>query len=351
MSVNRNSELGLLSDPDYYTTPLNIKGCAPQALRSHLWMMMLIRRVEEVIGDLVVEGEARCPCHLGIGQEAIPAGISAHLRATDRVFGAHRSHGHYLALGGSVDQLMAEILGKESGCSKGMGGSMHLYGADCGFFGSVPIVAGTIPIAVGAALAAKKDGGDNIAVSYLGDGSSEEGGFHESLNLASIYKLPTLFVCENNLFASHMDILLRQPSDRVSRYAEAHRIQVRLVDGNDVVAVANAARELIDSMRVGGGPGFLETVTYRWRGHVGPNEDEDVGVQREAEDIAAWKLRDPVRRLRDTMVTEGLLDKDNVTSLEIEVKDLVNEALNKAKAAPYPRPEALLDMVYARVKR
>ncbi len=186
--------LGDLIDPNRYHEPIDLKNASPAALIQQLKMMVLIRKAEEKIADGVTAGKLRCPCHLGIGQEAIAVGISAKLRATDRVFGGHRSHPHYLALGGSLYGLFAETLGRETGCSKGMGGSMHLYAEDKGFVGSVPIVAATVPLAVGAALAAQKDKRGNIGVSYFGDGSAEEGDVHESLNFASVIRLPMLFV-------------------------------------------------------------------------------------------------------------------------------------------------------------
>ncbi len=292
-----HSELGGLADPARFREPLEITGQETAGLLHLLRSMWLIRVVEEQVAELVLAGEARTPCHLGIGQEAVAVGICAELRNTDRVFGGHRSHSQFLALGGSPFGLLAEILGRVEGVSHGMGGSMHLYGASVGFHGSVPLVGATIPIAVGAALAAQMDGGDSVAVAFFGDGACEEGVFHESLNLAVVYNLPMLFVCENNLFASHLDIQFRQPSDRVARYAEAHRIRNRTVDGNDVLAVQRAAKELIDAARAGQGPAMLEAVTYRFRGHVGPNEDIDVGVNRRMEDVEKWRQRCPIQRL------------------------------------------------------
>jgi pyruvate dehydrogenase E1 component alpha subunit len=308
--------------------------------------MLLIRAAEEQIAQWVEEGRALCPCHLGIGQEAIPAGIARSLRPTDRLFGNHRSHGHYLAAGGDVYALLAEVLGRADGCSRGMGGSMHLHGAQLGFYGSVPIVAGTIPIAVGAALAAKMDGGDSVAVAFFGDGASEEGVMHESLNLASSYALPVLFVCENNQYSSHLDIALRQPSDRVSRYADAHRIRVALVDGNDVTAVARAAADLVGIARTRREPVFLEAITYRWRGHVGPREDLDVGVRRSIEDLAAWKGRDPVRRLEDAIVAAKGSSAVELTELARAVRSEVQAAAARALDSAWPAPDDLLRFVY-----
>lgn len=339
-------ELGDLADPHCYTEPLNIGGCDPALLRAQLRMMLLIRRVEEKIGDMVAAQRIPTPCHLGIGQEAIAVGVSEHLQPRDRVFGAHRSHAHFLALGGDVTTLLAEILGRDTGCSRGMGGSMHLWGGNVGFLGSVPIVAGTVPLAVGAGLAAKKDGEGAVAVVYFGDGAAEEGGIHESLNLAAVWKLPVLFVCENNLFSSHMHISLRQPSNRVARYAAAHCIQATTVDGNDLVVVARTANDMVAAMREGGGPRFLEAVAYRWRGHVGPREDNDVGVNRST-DLTLWKKRDPIGRLTDALTIAGEWDDRAFHAMDETVKTEVEKAWRQAEMAPYPPASALLDRVYA----
>jgi TPP-dependent pyruvate/acetoin dehydrogenase alpha subunit len=342
-----HSDLGGLADPAQFTEPLDIAGHETPGLLALLRSMLQIRIVEEQVAELVVAGLARTPCHLGIGQEAVAVGVCSRLRATDRVFGGHRSHSQFLALGGSPYGLLAEILGRVEGVSHGMGGSMHLYGASVGFHGSVPLVGATIPIAVGAGLAAKMDGGDSVAVAFFGDGACEEGVFHESLNLAVVYNLPVLFVVENNLFASHLDIQFRQPSDRVARYAEAHRVNSHTVDGNDVLAVQRAAQALIGAARAGRGPGLLEAVTYRFRGHVGPNEDIDVGVNRRMEDVAKWKQRCPVRRLSDALVASGGASQAELVQLQAAVSAEIDAAVVRAKAGSYPEAAALHELVYA----
>lgn len=338
--------LGKLSDPESYTGKLDIRGCDPTTLKEQLRLMLVIRRVEEKIGDGVTSGKVVCPCHLGIGQEAIPVGISQHLFPTDKIFGAHRSHSHFLASGGGIYPLLAEVLGKLDGCSRGMGGSMHLYGESHGFMGSVPIVAGTVPLAVGAALAAKKDGKGNVAVAYFGDGASEEGVVHESLNLAAIYKLPVLFVCENNLFSSHLHISLRQPANKLSRYGDAHQIPSETVDGNDVISISSVTKGLLEKVRQGEGPAFLEVVTYRWRGHVGPREDNDVGVNRSA-DLIKWKKRDPIRRLLDALKETNILTDHAFKKMDEDVISEIEKAWSRAEAAPFPEPSALLNLVFA----
>lgn len=342
-----SSRLGPLADPAQFTGPLDIAGFDPGGLKAMLAGMLTIRLAEEAVADLIESGEAVCPCHLGIGQEAIAVGVSSVLKRTDKVFGNHRSHSHYLALGGDLFAMYAEILGRDAGTSHGMGGSMHLYAPEVGFCGSVPIVGATIPIAVGAGLAANMDGKGNIAVSYFGDGASEEGVLHESLNMASIYKLPVLFVCENNLYSSHLDIGLRQPTDSISRFAEAHCIAYRVVDGNDVIAVKKAADELALGGREGRGPGFLEAVTFRWRGHVGPKEDIDVGVRRKPEILKAWKRRDPVRRLSNAMTDAGIITNAEFENNCADVRRVIADAVERARAAAYPPTSALLDLVYA----
>jgi pyruvate dehydrogenase E1 component alpha subunit len=309
--------------------------------------MTTIRRAEETIADLYRAEETRTPVHLGIGQEAVAVGVSAHLNKGDRIYSGHRGHSHYLAMHAPLRGIMAEVLGRATGASGGMGGSMHLYAPESGFHGSVPIVGATIPIAVGAGIACKMDGEGQVAVCYFGDGACEEGVLHESLNLARVMDLPVLFVCENNFYSSHLDIHLRQPSNSVARFAEAHRVDHRVVDGNDVMAVAQAASDLIASARAGNGPGFLEAVTFRWRGHVGPEADIDVGVRRSPEELAAWKRRDPVRRLVDALVHDRGVDKSRFDEIDAEIDAAIDEAVSFARASEYPPIRVLMDYVYA----
>ena len=341
--------LGELADATAFHDDLTLPGDAT-AYVAALERMWMIRLAEERIGDGVKDGTIRCPCHLAIGQEAPPVGISMHLRATDRVFGAHRSHGHFLALTADLHGLFAETLGKETGVSKGMGGSMHLTARDHGFYGSVPIVGATIPIAVGAGLAARMDGRGDIAVSYFGDGATEEGVFHESMNLAATLKAPTLFVCENNLFSSHLHIGLRQPNDSVVRYAEAHHVPSATVDGNDVVEISRVAGQAIARMRESGGPFFLECVTYRWRGHVGHREDEDVGVMRK-DDLVAWKKRDPIARLQRALEQAEVLSGKDAAAMVERLRADVEAAWTRALTDPFPALEALLDRTWTRSGR
>lgn len=224
---------------------------------------------------------------------------------------------------------------------------MHLYDQPSGFYGSVPIVAGTVSLAVGAAMAAKLQGTNDIGVAYIGDGAVEEGVVHESFNLAKIQEAPMLFVIENNLFASHMHISLRQPSDMISRFAVANEIPYKLVDGNDVVAVFNAAKEQIADMRAGKGPRLLELVTYRWYGHVDWRDDVDVGVDRSLDDIENWKARDPILRLSDAMIKEGMWSDAEELTFNEQLDIGIAQAWEQAMGDPYPDSDSILKYVYS----
>src|ERR1700722_11538243 len=255
--------------------------------------MTRIRRAEEAVAALVESGEARCPCHLYIGQEAIAAGVCAALDGSDSVWGGHRSHGHYLAKGGSLDAMFAEILGKVTGCSGGRGGSMHLLAPEQGILGTVPIVAGTVPLAAGAAMAYQMRKESRVAVAFFGDGALEEGHVHESMNLAALYRLPVIFICENNLYSSHLHWSERRIADNLDRAGDFHSIPGGRIDGNDLEAVYVAAAAAVAMARNGEGPSFLECRTFRWRGHVGASSDIDVGVERRGE-LAQWMGKDPL---------------------------------------------------------
>ena len=342
-----DGRLGDLADPSKYHDPIDIQDEDPAVLKCQLRKLLTIRMVEQHLAaarrDEIVGG----PVHLSVGQEAVAVGVSEHLRKTDRVFGAHRSHSHLLALGSSIHGLFAEVLGRETGLSRGMGGSMHLWDGPRGFFGSVPIVAGTVPLAVGAGLAAKLGGIDAIGVSYLGDGATEEGAVQESFNLASVLNVPVLFVIENNFFSSHMHIRMRQPSDSTARFAIAHGIRFEVVDGNDVVSVSKAARRLIEHARRGGGPGLLEAVTFRWYGHVDWREDVDVGISRSSSDLQNWRRRDPVSRLTAAMELRGWWSAPDHQLLIQEIASDIERAWDQAVNDPWPAADALIDRVYA----
>ena len=341
------NDLKELSNPEKYHDSISIDNQDASALKNILSRMLLIRKTEQQLALGRKNGLIGGPVHLGAGQEAIAVGISQNLRKTDRVFSAHRSHSHLLALNPNCYKLFAEVLGKNTGFSKGMGGSMHLYDQPSGFYGSVPIVAGTVSLAVGAAMAAKMQNTDDIGVAYIGDGAVEEGVVHESFNLAKIQKAPMLFVIENNLFASHMHISLRQPSDMVSRFAIANDIPYKLVDGNNVIAVAKASKELIDDIRAGKGPGLIELVTYRWYGHVDWRDDVDVGVDRSLDDIENWKARDPILRLSKSMIKAKMWTIEKEKNLNNKIDKEIQIAWEMAMNDPYPSPDATLKYVYS----
>lgn len=307
--------------------------------------MVRIRRAEETLAAMVESGEVKTPCHLYVGQEAIAAGVCAALRKEDSVWGGHRSHGHYLAKGGALTALFAEVLGKSSGCSRGRGGSMHLTAPEQGIAGTVPIVAASVPLAAGAAMAFKLRKERRVAVAFFGDGAVEEGQLHETLNLASLYRLPLLLVCENNLYASHMHWSERRRADDVHQAGRLHSVPSRRVDGNDVERVYDAARAAVDKARMGGGPVFLECRTFRWRGHVGPSFDTDVGVTR-SNDLAEWTSKDPIARVEEKLA--GLLGVP-VEYLEEQrelIEDEIRLALEEARGAEEPGPERVLEHVF-----
>jgi len=309
------------------------------------WLDMLrIRIFEERAADLVEAGEIKTPCHLYIGQEAIAAGVCAALNRDDYIWGGHRSHGHYLAKGGDLRAMMAELYGKVTGCSRGRGGSMHLVAPEVGIMGTVPLVAATIPMAVGTALASRQRRDSRVSVAFFGDGAIEEGHVHESMNLAAVYRLPVLFVCENNFYASHMHLLERRAADNILEVAAAHGFEGARLDGNDVVAVYRAAASAVARARRGEGPTLLECRTYRWRGHVGPSWDMDVGVKRKDE-LKDWLPRDPIVQVRARLPAEGV-DEAELDRMDQEVRREVEDAVAFARQSPYPDPKTLLDHVY-----
>ncbi len=322
----------------------NSIGVSSSQLLEFYRMMQRIRQFEEAVARLDEAGQIRTPCHYCIGQEAPPTGVCAALERDDAIFGAHRSHGHYLAKGGDLPTLMAEIFCRASGCSSGRGGSMHINAPECGVLGTVPIVAATIPVAVGAGLAAKLNSDGRVAVAFFGDGATEEGHFHESLNLAGVQNLPVIFVCENNLYSSHMGISERRREDNIPASATAHGLPGIRVDGNDVVAVHQAAEEAVQRARRGDGPTLLECRTFRWRGHVGPAWDMDVGVKRKDE-LKNWLSKDPLLRCFGDLVRLGI-NKPALEEIRQDVQREIEEAIQFAQQAPHPELDVLSHHVY-----
>ena len=342
-----NEQLAVsLSHPAKGQEPLEISGFENDFLIKLLHSLKLIRKVEEKLAFEKENGSIGGPVHLGAGQEAIAVGISSNLKPEDRVFGAHRSHSHLLALNPDFKSLFAEVLGKDSGFSKGMGGSMHLSDPESGFAGSVPIVSGTVPLALGAAFDSKFKAKDYIGVAYIGDGAMEEGVVHESLNLAKVMNLPVLFVVENNLFSSHMHISLRQPKISTTRFASANNVDSKIVDGNDVIKIFNESKKMISSIRKGNGPQFLEAITYRHFGHVDYRRDIDVGVNRSQKDLLNWMKRDPITRLESSMLQNSITTKNEQLEYESNLDKKIDNAWVSAVNDPYPNEEELLKRVF-----
>lgn len=311
-------------------------------LRERWRGMARIRLAEEAIAAMVESAEVTGPCHLYIGQEAVAEGVCAALGREDSVWGGHRSHGHYLAKGGSLEGLFAEVLGRETGCSGGRGGSMHLIAKEAGIFGTVPIVAATVPLGAGAAMAYKMRGSGQVAAAFFGDGALEEGHVHETLNLAALYRLPLLLICENNLYSSHLHWSERRVADNLYQAGEFHSVPGARVDGNDVEAVYQAARAAIERARAGQGPSLLECRTFRWRGHVGASFDLDVGLQRRGE-LAEWILKDPIARAEARLRESGVDLGPEKAALEREIE----EALAAARRAPPRGSQRALEHVCA----
>lgn len=319
------------------------RGITKSLLCNFYQSMLRIRLTEESAAALLDQGEIHCPTHLYTGQEAVAVGVCAALEQRDYVFGGHRSHGHYLAKGGDLCALVAELYGKSTGCARGRGGSMHLIAPEVGFLGTVPLVAATIPIAAGAALASKLRGDGRVSVSFFGDGATEEGHFHESLNLAAIYQLPALFVCENNFYSSHMHMRERRTQSDLYKFGQMHGVPGILLDGNDVIAVYQAAVAAVERARMGRGPTLFECRTYRWRGHVGSSMDLDVGVQR-ADELKDWLPKDPLARVRKELEKMGMAGR--LGEIDDEVRTEVDAAISFARHSPFPNASELIDHVF-----
>jgi len=312
-----------------------LKGVPAKSLTQMYVTMQRIRIFEEKTADLITKKEIFCPCHLYTGQEAVAAGVCASLRKDDYVLSTHRSHGHFIAKGGDLKRLMAELYCRETGASKGRGGSMHIASTDCGLPGSSAIVGGTIPIAVGAALGFKSQNKDSIAVAFFGDGAACEGVFYESLNFASLKRLPVVFVCENNLYSTHMPISTILADTAIYKKAEVFGMPGVKVDGNDVIDVYKNAKKAIDNARRGGGPTLMECMTYRWRGHVGPNYDLDKGLRSEAE-LRCWMNKCPIRSLERLLLSNKILTEKAVARILKEAEEEVDGALKFAKESLRP---------------
>ena len=314
-------------------------------LRAMYLTMLKIRKFEERVAELVSQKEIICPCHLYIGQEAVATGVCPALRRDDYVFSTHRSHGHYIAKGGDIKALMAELYGRVTGCSRGRGGSMHLASPDVGLFGSSAIVAGTIPLAVGAALASFMQKRDAVSVAFFGDGAVSEGVWYESLNFASLKKLPVIFICENNLYSTHMPISACLAETNIYKKAEAFNIPGIRVNGNDVIEVFKEASKAIEDARHGKGPTLIECLTYRWRGHVGPSDDLDKGL-RSKEELDYWMNRCPIKMFEEFLFKQDILSESEKIRIHAGIEKEIEEAVVFAKESPYPAPGELLNNVF-----
>ena len=306
--------------------------------------MLEIRRAEEQLARLHQSGQIPGACHTYIGEEAIATGVCAQLRETDTVMSTHRGHGHALAKGVPPRELIAELLGKVTGCSHGRGGSMHLFKPEVGMLGTSGIVGPSILMATGAGYSALLQGSDRVSVAFFGDGAVGNGAFHEGLNLATIWDLPVIFVCENNLYATEVPFrtVTRQPS--VAARAASYGLPGVEVDGNDVLAVHRAASEAVVRARTGGGPTLLECKTYRTRPHS--EGMRDAGY-RTREEVAEWKGRDPIARLRDQLLRDGIATEAEIGTVDAAVRELIAEAVEFAQASPWPDPATATTHVFS----
>lgn len=318
-------------------------GVSNDILKQLYRAMLRIRYCEESFVQPILNNEVRCPVHLCTGQEAVAAGVCAALTRTDYVFGNHRSHGHYLAKGGGMKELAAEIYGKETGCSRGRGGSMHLIAPEVGMLGSAPIVAGTISLALGAAMASSIRKDKRVTVSFFGDGATGEGVLCEALNFAALKNLPILFACENNFYSTHLPISEIRVSNRIFEIGKPFGEQSFRVDGNDVLQVYARAKKAVDLCRRGKGPVFLEFVTYRMHGHVGPDDNiqgshTDIRPKKE---IERWRKKDPITKLERMLLRKKVVSRFELAGIRSMVEQEVRVAHEFARSSPFPKKEEL----------
>lgn len=308
--------------------------------------MLRIRRIEEALAARYAEQEMRCPMHLCIGQEAIAVGVCAALSTNDVMFSNHRAHGHYLAKGGNLNAMIAELYGRSTGCCGGRGGSMHLIDLDVGFMGATPIVGGTVPLAVGAAWAASLKEEKRVSVVFFGDGCFEEGVVHESLNFAALHKLPVIFVCENNGFAVYTRLAERQPNRPIYRLAEAHGMAAYIGNGNDVEEVWSIAKTAVDNARQGKGPQFIELNTYRWREHCGPDFDDGLNY-RSTPEIENGLKDCPIAKSATRLKQSNTLSQSNLERFETDIHEEIAEAFKFALSSATPSSKEAGERIYA----
>lgn len=309
--------------------------------------LLRIRSVEYTISEKYHEQKMRCPIHLSIGQEAIAVGICSNLKKEDKVFTAHRSHAHYLAKGGSLKKMIAELYGKFSGCAKGKGGSMHLIDLDCGILGAVPIVGSTIPIGVGAAWAEKLKNSKNIVVIFFGEGATEEGVFQESLDYAALRKLPVLFVCENNNYSVYSSIEKRQsPNRSILKLAKSVGVDGFHLDGNDITKIYNKSKELVKIIKKKTKPFLLLLDTFRHLEHCGPSND-DILNYRSKKYINFWLNKDPIKRFEKDLLRRNILTDKIIRNLKQDIQFEIESAFSFAENSSFPTKKELQKDIYA----
>jgi len=304
--------------------------------------MLTIRRFEERCNQLYLQGRIPSTLHLYIGQEAVAAGVCAHLRSDDYLFSTHRPHGHALAKGVSPRAIMAELYGKRTGCCRGKGGSMHVGDVSVGMFPAIAIVGGNAPLAAGTALAARRLTEDRVTVCFMGDGAMNEGAVHEAMNMAALWDLPVVYVCENNLYAASTPLAVAFKNEDLAGRAAAYGMLGAVVDGNDVTAVHQAAGEAIARARRREGPTFIEAQTYRQCGH----SRSDPRTYRSRDEEAVWETRDPISNLAIRLEELGVVTAESLAAIEREVTALVDDAVAFAEESPLPEPAEALDHVF-----
>jgi TPP-dependent pyruvate/acetoin dehydrogenase alpha subunit len=306
--------------------------------------MLHIRRTEEALARLHQQGLVHGACHTYVGEEAIAAGVCAHLRTDDAVFSTHRGHGHALAKGATAREVAAELLGRDGGCSRGRGGSMHLFKPEVGLMGTSGIVGPSILLAAGAGYGFRIRGVDSVGVAFFGDGASNNGAFHEGINMATVWKLPVVFVCENNQYATEVAYSSVSRVLDVSAKAAGYGLPGVTVDGNDVIAVYEVAAEAVRRARAGEGPTLIECKTYRTRPHSEGMRDTGYRTQ---EEIDAWRARDPIAGFRAQVLASGEVDEAALAGIDAEVEATVADAVEFARNSPFPDPATVLENVYA----
>lgn len=308
--------------------------------------MLRIRNLEEEIANKYSEWKMRCPTHLSIGQEAVAAAVGFALEEDDFVVSTHRSHAHYLGKGGDLKRMIAEIYGKETGCSGGRGGSMHLIDESVGFKGSTAIVGNTIPIGVGLGLSIELNKTQQISCVYLGDGAIEEGVFYESANFAAVRGLPILFVCENNLYSVYSSLSVRQPESReIHKMVEALGIESTYINSNDAIEIYNSVEKVVSKIRDSRKPHFIEIPTYRWREHCGPNYDNDIGY-RTIEEYESWKKKDPLDNLEAQLRQDALISNEQLDGIKAAIVLEIQNAFEFAEKSQFPEQSTLFENIY-----